>query len=57
MVFDHTGNLYVTEFLGNSVITKITPAGVSSQFADSSVGLNVPYGLAVDSAGNLYASN
>lgn len=57
LAFDHSGNLYATNFLGNSVITKITPAGVSSTFATSSSGLNVPYGLAVDGAGNLYAAN
>ncbi len=40
-----------------SEITEITSGGTTSIFANSANGLNVPYGLAVDGSGNLYASN
>ena len=38
-------------------IQKITPGGVGSVFATSSSGLQIPYGLAFDSAGNLFVAN
>ena len=46
--------LYVANS-GDNTIEKFTPGGVGSVFANS--GLNVPLGLAFDTAGNLYAAN
>jgi hypothetical protein len=54
LAFDSAGNLYATDPDAN-LITKITPGGVSSVFANT--GLSYPAGLAFDSAGNLYAAN
>ena len=45
--------LYVTLF--NNTIEKITSAGSGSAFANTA--LNNPFGLAFDSAGNLYVAN
>ena len=65
---DATGNLYVAEN-GNPTIRRITPAGVVTTiggaplFADFVDGVgtgarfNVPYGIAVDTAGNLYIAD
>ena len=44
---------YYPTFIGTT-ISKFTPGGVGSVFASS--GLSFPYGLAFDSAGNLYAA-
>src|SRR4051812_28955950 len=38
----------------DTTISKFTSAGVGSVFAN---GLNIPHGLALDSAGNLYVAN
>ena len=46
--------LYVANFNGNT-IERFTADGVGTVFASS--GLNNPYGLAFDSAGNLFVSN
>ena len=46
--------LYVANFNGNT-IERFTANGVGSVFASS--GLSNPYGLAFDSAGNLFVSN
>lgn len=54
LAFDGSGNLYVANNLGNT-ITKVTPAGVASTFANT--GLNNPEHIAIDGAGNLYAAN
>jgi gliding motility-associated-like protein len=65
LAFDAPGNLYVSE-LGNNDIRKITPAGVVSTFAITSVfpggGLIINnfvslYQLAFDGTGNLYAAD
>ena len=50
MIFDSQGNLFGSNFAGNSVY-KITPSGESSVFAS---GLANPNGLAFDSQGNLF---
>lgn len=46
--------LYVAD-IGDDKITQFTSGGVGSVFA--STGLNNPYGLAFDGAGNLYVAN
>jgi hypothetical protein len=48
--------LYVSNF-GDNTIVKVTSDGVVSVFADASDGLSGPFGLAFDSAGNLYVAN
>jgi len=64
---DASGNIYVAD-RSNSVIRKVTPAGVVTTFAsgfsegfDSSavvtVPFNRPYGVAVDAAGNVYVAD
>ena len=53
MAFDTSGNLYVTNFSGNTV-SKVTPAGTVSTFAS---GFNHPADVAFDTSGNLYVAN
>ena len=55
IAFDASGNLYVAN--APSTITRYTPTGVASVFADASSGLNDPFGLAFDSKGNLFVAN
>lgn len=68
VVIDRNGTLYVSD-TGNQTIRKISPAGAVTTFAGS-VGFagavnglatvaqfNQPYGLAVDSAGNVFAAD
>ena len=55
IAFDASGNLYVAN--APNTITRYTPAGVASVFADASSGLNSPFGLAFDSKGNLFVAN
>ena len=66
IAIDSTGNLYVADY-SNHRIRKITPSGVVSTFAGSSQGyadgngtaaqFNSPYGIAIDSSGNLYVAD
>jgi hypothetical protein len=64
---DGSGNVYVADY-GNNLIRKITPAGVVSILAgtgatgaDNGAGnlatFNLPEGLAVDAAGNVYVAD
>ena len=53
LAFDHSGNLFVTDYIDDS-LSKITPGGTVSRFAR---GLNRPTGLAFDSTGTLYVCN
>lgn len=53
LAMDRDGNLYVSNWSGNSV-TKVDAAGNYSTFA---AGMGSPAGLAFDQAGNLYAAD
>jgi secreted PhoX family phosphatase len=54
VAFDTAGNLFIANS-NNGNIVKVTPQGVTSNFAQTGV-LSVPDGLAFDKAGNLYVS-
>jgi sugar lactone lactonase YvrE len=49
--------LYVSQFNNNQIVTYDTTASPPTPTPFASSGLNVPYGLAFDAAGNLYAAN
>lgn len=63
VIFDATGNFFIADS-GNHQIRKITPAGVVSTFAGSTLGFanglgslamfNEPIGMVLDATGNLY---
>lgn len=66
LVFDSSGNLYVTD-LGNNAVRKVTPSAVVTTFAGSTSGtagstnatgtsarFSAPAGIVIDGAGNLY---
>ncbi len=59
LVFDASGNLFVTNAYGGPFRTgsveMIAPDGTATVFADT--GFSTAYGLAIDSAGNIYVSN
>ena len=54
LAFDTSGNLYVSNYNGNT-ISEVTPGGTVSTFVSS--GLDQPEGLAFDTSGNLYVAN
>jgi sugar lactone lactonase YvrE len=53
---DAQGNIYVSDFLNNS-IRKITPDSVVSTFAGSAALFNGPIGLTTDAQGNIYVAD
>ncbi|MGA2604821.1 MAG: NHL repeat-containing protein [Verrucomicrobiia bacterium] len=55
IAFNPAGSLYAVR--AGDTIYKYDSNGNSSLFADSSSGLNVPFGLGIDSSGNLYVGN
>ncbi len=69
LAVDSSGNLYIADF-GNSVVRKLTPAGILTTVAGNYYAayggdggpatqayLNTPQALAVDASGNLYISD
>jgi uncharacterized protein (TIGR03437 family) len=69
LVFDHAGNLYIAD-TGNSRIRRVSPAGLITSVAGSgtqgysgdggpaaAAQLNLPEGIAVDAAGNIYIAD
>ena len=54
LAFDKAGNQFVVTATGSGNIYEFTPGGVKSTFAS---GLNVAFGLALDSSGNLLVSD
>ncbi|MEL6810720.1 MAG: T9SS type A sorting domain-containing protein [Bacteroidota bacterium] len=55
LVFDSNGDFYVCN-CGNNTIRKVTPSGVSTQFA-SGTDFFCPNGITIDEDDNLYVSN
>ena len=57
LAVDTAGTLFLTDPSISPRIFRITPTGTVSVFADASMGLDRPYGLAVDSQDNIYVAN
>jgi autotransporter-associated beta strand protein len=57
LAFDSSGNLYVSHGDNAGKVSKVTPGGVVTLFADYPTGLYYPKGLAFDSSGNLFAAD
>jgi len=53
LVFDLSGNLYVTNSTDNNV-SKISPTGVVTSFSNTQ---SYPFGVGIDAQGNIYAAN
>lgn len=57
LAFDTTGNLYASNSgFGGATVAKISPGG-STIDGNWSSGYNYPYGVAIDSSGNVYTSS
>ena len=56
MVADSRGRLYVTQ-PGTSQVVRVDALGNVTVFADSTQGMNTPYGVAVDGKDNIYVAN
>ncbi len=69
LVMDAAGNIYITDS-GNNAVRKITPGGVISTYAGTgaagysgdggpatSAKLDYPFGMAIDTAGNIYVAD
>ena len=54
---DSAGNLYLSDPFVNDTVYKIFPDGTTVPFADSTDGIDNPYGLAMDANNNLYVAN
>lgn len=54
---DSEGNLYLSDPFISDVVYKIFPDGSTVVFADTSDGLNSPYGIAISPEGDLYVAN
>lgn len=57
LAVDSAGNLYLTDPFIASRVFRIDQGGNVTIFADASKGLDVPYGLAVDSRNNVFVAN
>ena len=57
LAVDSVGHLYLTDPFISPRIFRIDPTGNVTVFADASKGLESPYGLAIDSANNVYVAN
>jgi hypothetical protein len=62
LAVDASGDVFVTEAVGNVDVKEFTPSGGNTpsrtlSAATSPTGINVPAGIALDASGNLYVAN